>query len=168
MFPNFAKASWALTCVLFLAACSSSPTWSLKRMHTSQTEYNSARLTYSAQNKVHDIGLELFRTTDGLQLFLVIHGQPVPVDKDHPSEVNVHLITKERDLTGLAVRYGGGQRFKVSPELQEEILASLKGEHQITIELPGYRSMISGEGFSRYLENLQSTPFFQNPLRSPI
>ncbi len=158
--------SQALVLLSFLfASCAQTRVWQCQRIATGEMQYDSLRIVCPAQDKVNDIEVEVLKTDLVCTVMLCVHGQPLTPSKNHPHHTPVHVKIADKSFKELASLHSGGQRVKLSPALQEAILAQLRAGGFVEIELAGYKKRIDADNFPGFCKMLDSPPHFQNPIQ---
>ncbi len=130
--------------LLLLTACTSSH-WAVDEIPSGRGAPAFVRLSYPASDPIHGIDLEILQ--EGA--YLAVHSTPVAAIKGDPHAVHVCLRSKGHQSKGTAYRLQGGQRFRLSSEMRNEIISYLREGEEITIQLNGYRTILKSEDFEK-------------------
>jgi hypothetical protein len=153
--------------VIFFA-CSKSSHWSSDRISSEEKESCSSRLSYTSKDRIHGVDVEFLKIGDRLNVYLHIHSIPVPPQEGNPNTAPVKIKTGEGIFSFSAYRFEGGQRFLLSEQASHLLISALQNQKEATLILPGYRSTIQPEDFSRKFHQLQHALPFTNPFHSPL
>lgn len=154
--------------LLLTTGCINSHPWILQRIAAGDVQYDSRRVIYPARDKVNDIEVEILKTQNLCVLSLAVHGQPVPSCENDPSHTFVNVRIGEKSFRELASLHAGGQRIKLSTDLQQAILAQFRTGGAVEIELPGYKKKIAAGNFPDLAGQLDEPPLFENPIQLPF
>jgi hypothetical protein len=154
--------------LLLLCGCSQPHSWVVQRGKGTHADYASSKLIFPAKIPTDDIELEFLRTTQGVELFLIIRGRPITVDHDNPKAVPLKIQSGSNTSIFTIYRHDGGQKFSVPQEIQLLIIECLKKEQTITLTLPGYARTIDSQGFISSYDQFLRTPYLQNPFVLPF
>ncbi len=139
--------------------------WLSQRIAAGDSQYDSWRLVYPAHDKVNEIEVEILKTKGLYTLSLAVHGQPIRPCESDPKHAFVKVRIGEECFRELASLHAGGQRLKLSPSLQEAIIAQLQGGGEVNIELPGYSRKITADNFPDLAKELENPSHFHNPIQ---
>lgn len=147
--------------LVLLASCSGRSDWNVSYLSTGSQEFNSAKLSLPTTDRVHGMDVEFIQTELGIRTYLQVHSHPVS------KNIIVTIKAKDHEMKETAILHEGGQRILLPPELQEFLLSSLKEGKSVTIEIPGYQTTLSTEGFAARLEKMENPPF-KLPFKLPF
>ncbi len=153
---------------LLLASCGSSSHWVSDQIHSEQKQHCSTKLCYLSQDPVHGIDLELVQTQEQLRAYLVVHSTPVPAYQKDPKQALLKITINSETSASPIYRFEGGQRFLLPPELACPLIEALKNNHEVSLSLSGYRTLIKPEDFSSKFEHFQHPFPLQNPFHLPL
>lgn len=153
--------------LLLLCSCAASHTWQISHLQTGSPDFDSSRIVCPSSNPVSGIDLELTRTDGQIFAHLHVHTETTLPYDENPKEALVRLSTPDHTFSGIAYRHEGGQRLLLPDALKDPLVQALTQGKDVTIELIGYRSLISAQGFAEAYASLQKTPF-RNPLQPPV
>lgn len=146
---------------LLLCACSRPSHWSSNEIHSRTKEHDSSKLSYYSRDRAHGIDLEFLKTKDHLNVYLNVHSIPIPATPNKTATFKLESAGKT--LTCEAYRMEGGQRLLLTEEIATLLIESLKNHNDVTLSLPGYRTTIKAEDFSKKFHRLFH-PHLENPL----
>lgn len=148
-------------CLLLLCSCARSSHWSSNEIHSRTKEHDSSKLSYHSRDRAHGIDVEFLKTKDHLNVYLNVHSIPIPASPSKTASLKLELEGKI--LTCEAYRMEGGQRLRLPEEIATLLIESLKNHNDVILTLPGYRTTIMAEDFSKKFHRLHH-PRIQNPL----
>ncbi len=153
--------------VIFFA-CSKSSHWASDRISSEDKESCSTRLSYASKDPIHGVDVEFLKIGERLNVYLHIHSIPVPAEDGNPNNALVKIKTAAGIFSFSAYRFEGGQRFLLSEEASHLLIAALQNQKDATLILPGYRSTIQAEDFSKKFHQLHHPLPLTNPFHSPL
>lgn len=151
---------YALLLVL-LSACSTPSHWSSNEIRSRTQEHDSTKLSYLSKDRAHGIDLEFLKTNQHLHIFLNVHSLPIPSNKNKTAHLK--LESSGKISTCEAHLLEGGQRLLLPEETASLLIESLKNQNDVTLTLPGYRTTVLAEDFSKKFHRLLH-PGIENPL----
>lgn len=169
-FVIFSRLSWILLLASsLLFACSrQSSHWSSNKIHSDVKEYSSTKLIYSSDDPINGIDLEFIKIGDHLNAYLNVHSIPVPSCKDGKKYSLLKLEAIGEVHQTKTYRFEGGQRFLLSEEIAKILVDLLQENKDVTLILPGYRTVIKAEDFPKKFHRLLNPFPIQNPFHLPI
>ena len=153
--------------LLLLCGCGAQSSWQVSHLQSGSSTFDSSRVLFSSNDPINGIVVELIRSDGQILAYLLVHTQETIPYEDNPKEAIVRLIMPDKTIESIAHRHEGGQRLLLTESLQQTLLDALKLEKDVTIELMGYRTTLSGKGFADSYAALQKTPL-RNPLQPPV
>ena len=154
--------------LLLLASCRSTNPWSVDRVTSGNTKFNSTKLTHFTNDPIHGLDLEFLKTHDRLYVYLNVHSTPIPPLKTDPESSFVYISVESEKHRFEAHRREGGQRLLLPDSAVELIISSLEQQHPITIHVAGYQSLIAPSEFSKQYQKIKQSPLFENPFHLPF
>ncbi len=155
--------------LLILLSCSSRPSaWQTDRIVTSDSKYDSSKLTFHAKDRINGIDLEILKTEKTSHLYLIVHSAPVPPYKKDPKSALVTFFKEGNKEIFIAHRHEGGQRLRVPDALFEKIINALEQKESLVITLEGYSTEVNATEFPKFYKEIQSNPLFTNPFHLPF
>ena len=140
----------------------------MQRGKGAHADYASSKLIFPAKIPSDDIELEFLRTTQGIELFLLIRGRPVAINHDDPKAAALKIQNDSKTSLFTIYRHEGGQKFSVPQEIQLFIIECLKQGQTVTLSLPGYSCTLDAQGFISSYERFLQIPYLQNPFVLPF
>ncbi len=153
--------------LFLLCSCGTQSSWQVSHLQTGNSAFDSSRVLFSSNDPVNGLDVELIRSDGQIFAYLQVHTQETIPYEDNPKEAIVRLIMQDKTIESIAHRHEGGQRLLLTEPLKQTLLDALKLEKDVTIELMGYRTTLSGKGFLDSYAALQKTPL-RNPLQPPV
>ncbi|MBS0652994.1 MAG: hypothetical protein JSR39_05635 [Verrucomicrobia bacterium] len=153
---------------VILASCRSSSPWALDRVESGNSDFNSAKLTFPANDPIHGIDVEFLNTSKNLYVYLNVHSIPIPALKNNPKYAFVHLTIGTEKYRFEALRREGGQRLLLPEEAVDLMISSLRKNLPIEIKVSGYSTQITPSGFPEKFKKMQQSPLFPNPFHLPF
>jgi hypothetical protein len=158
----------SLFLLLSLFACSNHSHWTSDLVYSDRKEFCSTKLSYLSSNPIHGIDLEFLKIGQRLNVYLNVHSVPVPAYRGNQKIALLKLDIDGEILDCETYRLEGGQRFLLPQEIVKILIESLQNHKDITLILPGYRSTVKAEDFTRKFFQLNHPFPLQNPFHLPI
>jgi len=136
-------------------------------MQTGDAAYDSTKLLYAAKDPVNGVDLEMLQIGGALIAYLQVHSQVVPPYRGNGKEALVTLKVDDQVTSGIAERHEGGQRLRLTRDLQEQLLEALQAQKSVQLQLEGYQAFISAEDFPEHFKTFQKTKV-RNPFQLPF
>jgi hypothetical protein len=157
-----------LVILLFvLAGCAKTDNWAVDRIQAGDKQFDSAKLSFPTQDIVNGVDLELLCIQGKIRSYLQVHSQTIPPYQGDPKAALVLLQVGDETFAGIAFRHEGGQRVRLSENLQDRIISALKENKSVTIRLEGYKTVVSSQEFGKHFEEIQNSPI-KNPFQLPF
>lgn len=157
----------ALLSLVLMASCAKSTSWKADHIHTGDTAYNSTKLFYPTRDRVNGADVEILFVEDHITSYLQVHSQMIPPYQGNPKEALVSFKVGDVVFSGVAQRHEGGQRVRLTPDLQEQLLQALQAKKSVQLQLEGYQTLITAEEFPKLFQESQKTPI-RNPFQLPF
>jgi hypothetical protein len=151
-----------------LTSCRSGSRWSLDRVESGSSAFNSTKLIFPAGDPIHGIDVEFLNTSKNLYVYLNVHSTPIPALKDDPKHAFVILTIGSEKHRFEAVRREGGQRLLLPEEAVNLLIGSLQKDLPIEIKISGYSAQLTASDFSEKFKKMQQNPLFPNPFHLPF
>jgi hypothetical protein len=152
---------------LLLWGCAASPHWQVSHQKGSQTQFDSARLSYPTRDRVSGVAVEMIYARNKLRTYLEVHSQTIPPHLGNPKEAAVKLKTPHETICGIAHRHQGGQRLTLPAHLQEILIHHLMEGSAVTIQLAGYSTTLDPQDFALSYRKVQKAPL-NIPIQLPF
>lgn len=150
-----------------LAGCAKTDNWAVDRIQAGDKQFDSAKLSFPTQDIVNGVDLELLCIQGKIRSYLQVHSQTIPPYQGDPKAALVLLQVGDETFAGIAFRHEGGQRVRLSENLQDRIISALKENKSVTIRLEGYKAVVSSQEFGKHFEEIQNFPI-KNPFQLPF
>lgn len=123
-------------------------------MHSNSQEHCSSKLSYRSHDRSRGIDLEILQTQEHLKAYLCVHSIPIPAYQGNPKAALATLTLDSEILSCQSYRLEGGQRLLLPEEITVALIKALEKGKDVTISLPGYRTVIPAENFSKRFKSL--------------
>ena len=150
-----------------MSSCAQSGSWQVSHLQTGSSKYDSSRLYFPAADAISGIDVEMIRSDSEIFVYLLVQNYEIEPYQDNPKEAIVRLMFDDQTIDAVCHRHEGGQRLFLPDSLKQPLLSALQEEKDVTLQLAGFRSTISGRGFPSSFAALLKTPL-RNPLQPPI
>lgn len=150
-----------------LTACASKGHWKQSYINTG-TEYSSSKLVYAFPDPNNSLKLEIFRTSSYCKGYISVQSHPFIPWQNDPKKVLVSCKTQEGSFLYLADLHEGGQRALLPFDALEKIISSLLEKSNVLLEVSGYTTKISWEGFDSKYKNFQSPSKIPKIIQLPL
>jgi hypothetical protein len=150
-----------------MTACTKSTPWQADHIHTGDAAYNSTKLSYPARDHVNGADLEMLLIGNSITSYLQVHSQTIPPYRGNPKEALVSIKVDDQVFSGVAQRHEGGQRVRLTLDLQEQLIQALQTKKSVQLQLEGYQSLIMADDFPKQFKKFQETPI-RNPFQLPF
>ncbi len=159
---NIRRHSLLFLCLL--TACGKQGQWSQENIHSHCDAFTFCKVRARSTDPVRGLDIEFVRFAEGTKAYLIIHSTPIPCTCCPSDKAPLHIQVERDDFVFHAERLEGGQRFLLTEEASALLIHTFLAGKDALITLPGYRSFIQGEGFSRYFEKQT----WENPFHLPF
>ncbi|NGX39304.1 MAG: hypothetical protein KR126chlam1_00630 [Chlamydiae bacterium] len=140
--------------LLLLAACQTHSQWNYCNI-PAKGKNVCTRAIYKSSDEVLGIDIEFLQTSKGLATYLHMH---TPAHED----AQILFKGKQGTTSFTLPIHKGGDRIRLSKEMQGELIALLKDAELITIEVDGCSETLKVADFKKILKKLGNPPF-QSP-----
>lgn len=152
---------------LFLVSCAEYSPWVTDHIDTGNQTYNSAKLSCLTRDPVNGIDLEMLLVEGHIHTHLQVHSHSIPPFQGNFKEALVSIAVDNQTFTYACPRHEGGQRVRLTEQLQAHLLNALAAKKTVKIQLEGYQAVISAKHFLTQYKRLQITPY-RNPFQLPF
>lgn len=153
--------------LILLVGCQRHQQWQCSQIQ--HTTHQSTRLIYKTKDPVAGIDVALFRNNEKWTTYLQVHGHPLYSSLENEQKIEVRLISEGKVTSFLADLHRGRQRIRLSEILQDQLISELMEGNPVTIELSGYREIVSPKRFQKMLKKVDSkTSDFLSKFRASI
>jgi hypothetical protein len=156
-----------LVVLCLLTACTKQGQWSQEKIHSHCEAFTFSKVRGRSSNPVHGLDIEFIRFADNIKAYLIIHSTPIPCTICPGDKASLHIQIEQEDFAFHAERLEGGQRFLLTEEASELLIDTFLAGKDIIITLPGYRSFIQAEGFSKHFKKIERRTW-ENPFHLPF
>jgi len=156
-----------LFALCLLTACAKQGQWSQEKIHSHCEAFTFCKVHARSNDPVRGLDIEFIRFADGIKAYLIIHSTPIPCTICPSEKAPLHIQVDQEDFIFHADRLEGGQRFLLSQEACQFLIATFLAGKDAFITLPGYRSLIQAQGFSNYFYKIEKRTW-ENPFHLPF
>ena len=160
--------TFVLLALFLLSGCRSDTSWTVDRVASGHSKFNSTKLTYTAADPINGLDLEFLKTQEHLYVYLNVHSVPIPPLKTDPHHSFVYITVDTEKRRFEALRREGGQRLLLPEDAINLITSSLDQQLPVEITVSGYSSLISPSDFSKKYKKNTTHPHFRKPLSSSL
>ena len=154
----------SITCLL--TACAKKGSWSAEKIDSYCDAFAFCKVRQLASDPVHGLDIEFVSFAGAVKAYLIVHSTPIPCHLC-PSEKTPLYIEIDKAYSFYAERLEGGQRFLLPQEATELLSHAFIAGKNALIALPGYRSLIDSQGFSKYFSKIEQRGWMENPFHLP-
>ncbi len=168
---GFEKSKLLCLCLIlgaFLTSCRSRNPWALDRVASGNSDFNSTKLIFAANDPIHGIDVEFLHTSKNLYVYLNVHSTTIPELKNNPKHAFVYLTIDSEKYRFEALCREGGQRVLLPEDAVKLMISALQENLPIEIKISGYSTQITASGFSEKYKKMQESPLFPNPFHLPF